>query len=43
MRFSGSTGTFSGTPAAGDSGGYPVTITAKNSTGTVTQNLTITF
>jgi Putative Ig domain/Regulator of chromosome condensation (RCC1) repeat/Fibronectin type III domain len=43
VTFSGSTGTFNGTPAAGDSGSYPITVTAKNSTGTVSQKLTITF
>lgn len=40
VSFSGSTGTFTGTPAARDSGSYSVTITATNRTGTVTQNIT---
>jgi streptogramin lyase len=37
-----STGTISGTPAAGDAGTYPITFTAKNSSGTVTQEFTLT-
>ena len=35
------TATISGTPAAGTGGTYPVTITAMNSAGTVTQNFTL--
>ena len=41
VTFKASTGTFSGTPKTGSAGSYPITITAKNNTGTVTQNLTI--
>ena len=37
------TSTFSGIPAAGTDGTDPITITATNSTGTVTQTLTITI
>ena len=37
ITFTNSTGTFSGTPAAGTAGTYNVTVTAKNSQGTDTQ------
>ena len=43
VRFSSATATFSGTPKAGTSGSYPITITAKNTTGTTTQNFTLTI
>jgi hypothetical protein len=43
MTFSAATGILSGTPAAGDDGSSAVTITAKNSSGTVTQTLSIIF
>ena len=36
------TATISGTPAAGTGGSYPLTITATNATGSVTQNFTLT-
>jgi streptogramin lyase len=36
------TGTFSGTPAAGTDGTYPITVTATNSTSAATQTFTIT-
>ena len=42
ITFKAATGTFSGTPKAGSAGTYPITITAKNSSGTTTQNFTIT-
>ncbi len=37
-----STGTLSGTPAAGTGGAYPITITAANGTTNATQNFTLT-
>lgn len=40
--FKGSTDTFTGTPKAGTAGTYPITITAKSSTGTVTQSFVLT-
>jgi hypothetical protein len=36
------TATLAGTPAAGDSGSYPLTFTAKNSSGTTSQAFTLT-
>ncbi|GAB2699886.1 hypothetical protein GCM10010442_17070 [Kitasatospora kifunensis] len=36
------TATLAGTPAAGSGGSYPLTITAGNASGSVTQNLTLT-
>jgi hypothetical protein len=42
ITYKASTGTFSGTPAAGSAGTYPITITAHNSTGTVTQSFVLT-
>ena len=42
VRFTSADGTFSGTPRAGTSGSYPITITARNNSGTVTQNFTLT-
>ena len=42
ISFKASTATFSGTPKAGSAGTYTISITAKNSTGTITQNLTLT-
>jgi hypothetical protein len=41
ITFHAATGTFSGTPKAGSAGSYSITITAKNSSGTVTQNLVL--
>jgi hypothetical protein len=41
ISFSGSTGIISGTPAAGTSGTYTVTITARNSSGTGAQSFTL--
>jgi hypothetical protein len=41
VTFSGATDSFSGTPHAGTAGSYPITITATNSSGTVTQNFTL--
>jgi Putative Ig domain len=41
VKFHAATGTFSGTPAAGTAGSYPVTLTAKNKSGTVTQAFTL--
>jgi hypothetical protein len=41
ISFQASTGTFSGTPAAGTAGSYPITITVTNSSGTVTQNFVL--
>jgi streptogramin lyase len=37
-----STGTLSGTPAAGTAGAYPITFTATNSSGSVSQTFTLT-
>jgi hypothetical protein len=42
VTFTASTRTFSGTPKADTSGTYPITITATNTSGTATQNLTLT-
>jgi hypothetical protein len=42
LAFSGSAGTITGTPNTGTSGSYPITITAKNTSGTVTQAFTLT-
>ena len=42
VTFSSATGTFSGTPKAGTEGSYAITITAKSSSGTATQNFTLT-
>ena len=42
VTFNPSNGILSGTPAAGTAGLYPVTMTATNSVGTVTQNFTLT-
>ncbi len=42
VTFNGTTNTFSGTPKAGTAGTYPITITAKNSSGTITQNFVLT-
>ncbi len=42
MRFKAAAGTIVGTPKAGTNGTYPIAITATNSTGTTTQNLTLT-
>jgi hypothetical protein len=42
VTFSGATGTFSGTPKAGTTGTYPITITATNSTSVVTQQFDLT-
>jgi hypothetical protein len=42
ISFKASTDTFSGIPKAGSAGTYTISITAKNSTGAVTQNLTLT-
>jgi streptogramin lyase len=42
VTFQGATDTFTGTPRAGTAGAYPVTITAKNSSGAVTQSFVIT-
>jgi hypothetical protein len=42
VTFSSATGTLSGTPKAGTEGSYAITITAKNSSGTATQNFTLT-
>lgn len=41
VTFDGATGTFSGTPPASAIGSYPLTITAKNTLGSVTQNFTL--
>jgi alpha-tubulin suppressor-like RCC1 family protein len=41
ITFTSATAAFSGTPKAGTSGSYPVTITARNSSETVTQNFTL--
>jgi hypothetical protein len=38
IKFTNSTGVFSGTPTAGVTGTFPVTVTAKNSQATVTQS-----
>jgi uncharacterized repeat protein (TIGR01451 family) len=38
----GGSATFSGTPAAGQQGVYPLTLTATNASGTTTQNFTLT-
>jgi hypothetical protein len=42
VSFKAATGTFTGTPKAGTSGSYPIAITATNSSGTTTQNFTLT-
>jgi Putative Ig domain len=42
ITFQAATGTFSGTPKAKSAGTYPITVTAKNSSGSVTQTFTIT-
>jgi hypothetical protein len=42
VTFHSATRTFGGTPKAGTSGSYPVTITARNAADTVTQNFTLT-
>jgi streptogramin lyase len=42
LTWSGSTDTISGTPAAGSAGSYPLTFTAKNSSGSVSQTFTLT-
>ncbi len=42
VTFKAATGAFVGTPKAGTAGSYPVTITAKNSAGTTTQNFILT-
>jgi hypothetical protein len=42
ITFNGATDTFSGTAHAGTAGSYPITLTATNSTGTVTQNFVLT-
>jgi hypothetical protein len=42
ISFKAATDTFSGTPKAGTSGNYPITITAKNSTGNVQQSFVLT-
>jgi hypothetical protein len=41
VTFTSDTAASNGTPKAGTSGAYPITITAKNSSGTVTQNCTL--
>jgi alpha-tubulin suppressor-like RCC1 family protein len=43
LTFTSAAATFSGTPRAGTSGSYPITITARSSAGTITQNLTLTI
>jgi hypothetical protein len=42
VTWNGTTDTFSGTPHAGTAGTYTITLTAHNTTGTVTQTLTVT-
>ena len=42
LTFNSSTATLSGTPRPGTSGNYPITVTAKNATGAVAQNLILT-
>jgi streptogramin lyase len=42
ITFQASTDTFNGIPKAGTAGSYPITITAKNSTATMTQSFTLT-
>jgi hypothetical protein len=42
ITFQASTSTFSCTPKTGSAGSYTITITAKNSSSTVTQTFTIT-
>jgi putative Ig domain-containing protein len=42
VAFHAAAATFSGTPAAGTAGSYPVTLTAKNHYGVVTQTFTLT-
>jgi hypothetical protein len=42
VTFQASTGTLSGTPKSGTAGSYPITITAKNSSGSVTQSFVLT-
>lgn len=42
ITFNAATDTLSGTPKAGTVGSYPITITAKNSTGTVAQSFVLT-
>ncbi len=43
VTFQASTGTLSGTPKSGTAGSYPITITARNSSGLVTQNFVLTI
>jgi hypothetical protein len=42
VSFTAASGTFSGTPKAGSTGSYPITITATNSSGAVTQQFNLT-
>lgn len=42
LTFHGDTGIISGTPRTGAQGAYPLTITAKNGSGTVIQNFVLT-
>lgn len=41
IAFNAASGSFSGTPKANTAGSYPITITAKNSTGTTSQSFTL--